>query len=119
MSTTTTTWGGRLAGLEDCFYGADRRRTPRYDIKGSAEALIRRTDGTSAITGIELLDSSATGLGILSRIPADLGDEVNVHWDHSPLAGRRGTVARCEPVALETGEIAYRLGLSSAAVAAA
>lgn len=119
MSAATTTWCGGLVGIQSNLDLAERRRTARYEVRGSAEAVIRRTDGSAALTAIELVDSSATGLGLLSNIEAFVGDEIAIHWNHGPIAGRRGTVCRCERVELEPGKSAFRIGLRSSAVAAA
>jgi len=71
-------------------------------------------DGRVGVAGIELIDSSACGLGVRSPLPATPGDLLGFHFDDTVLPSRLGRVVRCE----RDGD-GYRIGLVAATAQAA
>lgn len=108
-----------LAG-SDTGVPSDRRRVPRYDAIGSAVVDFGDLSLGHRLSGVELVDSSASGIGVMSDVPAEIGSMARVFFDGSPLPCRVGRVARCEPVPDDaTGEMRYRIGLDSGLALAA
>lgn len=104
-----------LAGLS-----FERRRVPRYDTCGSAVADFGDGPDGHIIAGVELLDSSAAGLGFASPTPVAVGRDVRVYMGNSPVPGRTGRVARCDEKIGADGRItAYRIGLDTGPALAA
>ncbi len=98
----------------------ERRRVPRYETRGSAVADFGSGPDGHIIAGVELLDSSASGLGLLSPTPVEIGRRVRIYLGHSPVPGRSGRVARCLDVRTATGvHKGYRIGLDTGLARAA
>lgn len=97
----------------------NRRRFERYPASGEAVAVVEHGGGR-VVAGVELADSSATGLGFFSPSPAPLGERVEIYFNGQPLPGRAGVVRRCEAVTrVVGGRQMYRLGIDTGARRAA
>lgn len=95
-------------------YQFDRRRVPRYETCGSAVADFGGAGDGHVVAGVELVDSSASGLGFLSPTPVSIGQKVRVFIGHSPVPGRSGRVARCfEEHGPDGRTCGYRVGLDT------
>ncbi|MEE9405456.1 MAG: PilZ domain-containing protein [Algisphaera sp.] len=73
-------------------YKFERRRAPRHSMNAHVTAVARHEDPANGCSGsicsIELVDSSATGLGGYSHQPLPLGARVAVFFpSHGPDAG--------------------------------
>ncbi|MEL6330812.1 MAG: PilZ domain-containing protein [Planctomycetota bacterium] len=88
----------------------ERRGCPRYEAKGAATGMISSDRGTS-IFGVALVDSSASGLRIVTDRQPQLGDIVSVHFEGSPVAGRVGRVVRCRDMHAVDGLPAFDVAL--------
>ena len=98
----------------------ERRRVLRYAATGEAMANVVGTDGAHSIASVELADSSACGLGLLSTEPIAEGGFVRVFIGQHSVPARAGRVARCVPaVDAEGAPIGYRVGLDTGYAAAA
>jgi hypothetical protein len=92
----------------------ERRRVPRNIASGNAMANVIRRDGSHAIASVQLADSSACGLGLLSDAPVDEGAFVRVFIGLADIPARSGVVARCvEAFDAEGTRIGYRVGLDT------
>lgn len=95
-------------------YSMDRRRVPRYETSGSAVADFGDGRSGHIVAGVELVDSSASGLGFISPMPVPLGKNVRIFIGHSPVPGRSGRVARCIEIKGADGRVrGYRIGLDT------
>jgi hypothetical protein len=103
MSTQGTSTNLKITGMKE------RRRLPRSAAGGRVLATVTRSTGDVAVVGVQLVDSSAAGLGLYSPVFVEPGDLVGLHFDGSALPSRLGRVVRCEP----HGE-GYRVGLAAA-----
>lgn len=102
----------------------DRRLYPRVPREGTAMAAFYDDDGAVALTRVELVDASLTGLGLRSTMPIPVGARVSVYFQNIPLAHSTGRVVRCDvdtttsPARAEASDDAesdtttYRLGLA-------
>ena len=98
----------------------ERRRVPRYAASGGAMADVVGCDGSHAIASVQLSDSSACGLGILTEKPIERGAFVRVFIGLPEVPARAGVVARCVEVRDDDGErVGYRVGLDTGMVQAA
>ncbi|USN99854.1 MAG: hypothetical protein H6810_04105 [Phycisphaeraceae bacterium] len=98
----------------DASNGVERRRVPRYESSGSAVADFGGADGGHVVAGVDLVDSSASGLGFVSPTPATPGQRVRIFLGHSPVPGRSGRVARCFALPGPDGRPrGYRIGLDT------
>ncbi len=73
----------------------DRRRYARLPSGGSFVVAYHDENG-AGITRVELLDSSATGLGLRSPVPLSPGTRLSLFIEGNTLPGRTGVVVRCE-----------------------
>lgn len=118
----TTTGSGPASGRagDEGSYRLERRRMPRYGTSGPAVADFGETDEGHIIAGVELIDSSASGLGFLSPTPVEIGRRVRIFLGQSPVPGRSGRVARCREVLDTEGcHRGYRIGLDTGLARAA
>ncbi len=91
---------------------AERRRAARYTALGRAVAVVHDPAGAAVgLWGVELLDSSAVGLGLRSPRRAAPGATVALHFGGEFTSARRGVVARCERLTDDRG--GYLLGLNT------
>ncbi len=92
----------------------DRRRVPRYETCGSAVADFGEGPDGHVVAGVELIDSSASGLGFISPTPVPVGRPVRIYIGHSPVPDRSGRVARCIEIKGPDGRIrGWRVGLDT------
>lgn len=99
---------------------SDRRRVPRYDTVGSAVVDFGDLSLGHRLSGVELVDSSASGIGVMSDVPAEIGSMARIFFDGSSLPCRVGRVARCVPIPdVATGGTRFRIGLDSGLAQAA
>ena len=98
----------------------ERRRVPRHTASGNAMADVVGTDGSHAIASVELTDSSACGLGVLTASPVEVGSFVRVFIGLAEIPVRAGKVARCfEAFDAEGERVGYRIGLDTGVAMAA
>ncbi len=92
----------------------ERRRVPRNAASGNAMADVVRPDGSHSIASVQLADSSACGLGVLSGSPVETGAFVRVFIGLAEIPARSGVVARCvETFDAEGTSIGYHVGLDT------
>jgi len=97
----------------------ERRRVPRHETSGHAVAHVRGGGSDHAISGVELVDSSASGLGLLSRARVEVGEYAEIFYGTGYLPIRSGRVTRCEPVEVPGSPMRYRVGLDTGVLVAA
>ncbi len=92
----------------------DRRRVPRYETYGQAVADFGDGPDGHVVAGVELVDSSASGLGFISPTPVPVGRTVRIFIGRSPVPGRSGRVARCYEIKGSDGLVrGWRVGLDT------
>lgn len=104
----------------------DRRTSQRQKSSGRAMAVFVSPDGSRRMGAVGLVDSSVSGLGLLSSIEVEPGTLVTIHFDNHPSTwgapGRTGVVRRCErQVDAETKAFmgCWRVGVATRARAVA
>lgn len=107
---------GPILGLvgDGASFRLERRRVSRYAASGNAMADVVSVDGSHAITSVELIDSSACGLGVRTQNPIEVGGFVRVFIGLAEVPARAGRVAQCVEVLDAQGEHAgYHIGLDT------
>lgn len=89
-------------------YTFDRRRGSRGPAAGQRLGVVFGVDGGRWLLPLELRDSSASGLGLVSAQPLGPGDRITLYDEGRRATFIKGHVARC--VRREDGK--YDLGLT-------
>ena len=98
----------------------ERRRVLRYATTGEAMADIVGPNGEHTIASVDLADSSACGLGLLSKAPLEVDGFVRIFIGQHKVPARAGRVARCVPeIDAQGKQVGYRIGLDTGYAAAA
>lgn len=74
----------------------ERRLEPRKPAQGRVRAVSTSPEGASCVTPAEMVDESVAGVGLLSAVPMDIGDTIEVYPFSQPVATVHGEVVRCE-----------------------
>ncbi|MBC7834408.1 MAG: hypothetical protein H7Y88_04815 [Phycisphaerales bacterium] len=93
----------------------DRRRETREAVTGSVVATVRGDNGYAALSRMELVDSSDSGLGLCSPTPIEPGMIVTICVGKRPIAAFTAMATRCARE--ENGH--YRVGVTVAGLRAA
>ncbi|MEM1331592.1 MAG: PilZ domain-containing protein [Planctomycetota bacterium] len=91
----------------------ERRRAPRLPTNGSA-VVSALTDQSPVLTRVEMCDSSASGLGLLSPVELQPGTPLAIYPHSTPVATVFAEVVRCE-----SRDAGYHIGLKRRMVRAA
>lgn len=83
----------------------ERRGAERTPASGAVMAVFADHHGPSVLTRVELVDTSAGGLGFRSPVAVEPGGRFTLYSGSVPIAHGAGTVARCIPEGSH-----YRLG---------
>lgn len=87
----------------------DRRKVPRRAMQGGAMAVFSDGPGPGALSRVDLVDASWTGIGVRSGVRVAPGTSVSL-VPESPMWPRQtGIVVRCDP----DGQGGYRVGILS------
>jgi hypothetical protein len=89
-------------------FAFDRRRAARGPATGQRLGVVFAVDGGRWLLPLDLRDSSASGIGLISNQPLGPGDRVTLYDEGRRATFIKGHVARC---ALR-GDGRYDLGLS-------
>ncbi|MDX2146176.1 MAG: PilZ domain-containing protein [Planctomycetota bacterium] len=85
---------------------AERRRSPRVPLSGTAMASFKTAQGDSILTRIEYVDAALGGWGVRSSVAVEPGATFALYSGTVGCPVRKGRVVRCE-----LGEEGFHLGL--------
>ena len=73
----------------------DRRSSIRLPMTAVAMATIALEDGGTILTGVEIVDTSAAGLGVRSPVKISPGTTFTLYPDKNTWPAKSGIVSRC------------------------